>query len=288
MNLVSYQVDDTSTADMPVTPLPNPGEGGPIPTFPSNDVPAAPGEGPITPPTPSVPTQPSVPAQPSVPSRPVGILDTIITVFPRPIIPCFFCNSNQFGTVRFLNASAGYNPFSVYINNQLTVSSLSGAEISQYGRVSSGYQTVTVSGNNGYVYIQKEIYVRSGQAMTIAIINQRNGLDLLEIPDTACDAGSNAGCFRTANLSVTNQNLDITLNSGYLNYQNIQYMDVTNFTFLPSGTYTARVFNSPAIMGSALVTSTFFIRPGTSYTLYIFNWNLSPDAIQTFLVEDRR
>jgi hypothetical protein len=278
--------DDGGT---PVIPLPNPGEGGPLPTFPNNNnggghIPVVPlpnpGEGG---PLPTFPNNNN-----SGNNSGGGILGSIITVIPRPIIPCYFCNSTQYGTVRFLNAASGYNPFLIYIGNQLVVNSLGNSEISQYGRVSSGSQTITVAGQNGYVYIQKSIMVRSGQAMTIAIFNTANGLDLMEIMDNTCNAGAGTGCFRACNLSVTNQSLNVSLNNNYVNFQGLAYRQITGVVYLPMGSYLVQVFNNPSFTGNSLVSSTLYVRPGTSYTLYIFNWNSSRDAIRTLVVEDRQ
>lgn len=259
--LPSFPENDTSNDNnMPVIPLPNPGEGGPLPSFPSNNT--------------------------GNPSSNPSIWGTVITMFPRPIIPCYFCNTTQYGTVRFLNAAAGYNPFLIYINEQLVVNSLDNAEISQYGRVSAGTQTITVAGQNGYVYIQKTITVRSGASMTVAIFNTVSGLDFMVIPDNACFAGSRAGCFRTCNLSYTNPNVQVSLNGGFLTFRNVTYQEVTNFAYIPSQRYTIQVRNSNS--RTPLVTSTVNIQPNASYTAYVFNWNPSKDAIRTLIVEDRR
>lgn len=301
MNTVSY-INDQNT---PVIPLPNPGEGGPVDdgfTMPDDNFPVIPlpnpGEGgPVADPSdgsniPVIPLPnpgeggPVADGNTSGSWNPPGILGSIITVFPRPIIPCFFCNTTQYGTVRFLNAAAGYNPFLIYINNQLVVNSLDNAEISQYGRVSSGSQTITVSGMNGYVYIQKQINVRAGSAMTVAIINTQSGLDLMTINDTQCQSGFGTGCFRVANLSVTNQNLNVSLNN-FFSFRNVTYKEVTGFSYITAGNYTVRVYNNPSLTGNALVTSSMTLRSNTAYTLYIFNWNQSRDAIRTLIVEDR-
>ena len=276
-----------SDEGFPVTPLPNPGEGGPIPDMgtpapddsTSGNTPVIPlpnpGEGgPVADLNPT-PTPPSG-----------GIIGSIITVIPRPIIPCYFCHTTQYGTVRFLDATSAYNPFLIYIGNQLVINSLASGEISQYGRVSAGTQTVTVAGQNGYVYIQKPITVRSGQAMTVAIIPTASGMDLMEIPDNTCSAGSNTGCFRACNLSVTNQSLTVSLNNNYVNFQ-VAYRQITGTVFLPVGTYTVQVFNNPSVTGSPLVASSFSVRSNAFYTLYLINWNPSKDAIRTLIVEDR-
>lgn len=270
--------DGEDESNFPVAPLPNPGEGGPIPDFDESQTPVIPlpnpGEGgPI----------------PTFPERPNnGIWGSIITVFPRPIIPCYFCNTTQYGVVRFLNAAAGYNPFIIYINNQMVVNGLDNAEVSQYGRVSAGMQTVTVSGQNGYVYIQKQINVPLNGAITVAIINTNTGLDLMEITDMNCNGGANTGCFRVCNLSNTNRSVNVTLNGGAVTFRNVNYREVTSFRYLPAGYYTVSVSNSSAFAGSPLLTSNIYIRGNVSYTLYVFNWNNSQDAIRILIVEDRR
>lgn len=278
----------------PVIPLPNPGEGGPVAGPSEDNTPALllpnPGEGwPIPDFSPSIPNMPSTPT-PSIPSRPSGngIWGSIITVFPRPIIPCYFCNTNRYGVVRFLNAAAGYNPFLIYINNQLVVTGLDNAEVSEYGRVSSSSQTVTVSGQNGYVYLQKQINVPMNGALTVAIINTNTGLDLQEITDMNCNAGVSTGCFRVCNLSNTNRSVNVSLNGGAVMFRNVEYREVTSFRYLSMGYYTVSVSNNSSFTGNALVTSNIYVRGNVSYTLYIFNWNNSTDAIRTLIVEDRR
>ena len=232
MDTLSYMQND---ADTPVVPLPNPGEGGPVPDG------EAEGNFPVVP----LPNPGEGGPLPTFPNRPNnGIWGSIITVFPRPIIPCYFCSTTQYGVVRFLNAAAGYNPFIIYINNQMVVNGLDNAEVSQYGRVSSGMQTVTVSGQNGYVYIQKQINVPLNGAVTVAIINTNSGLDLMEITDSNCNGGLNTGCFRVCNLSNTNRSVNVTLNGGAVIFQNVNYREVTSFRYLPAGYYTVSVSNS--------------------------------------------
>ena len=276
MDTLSYMQND---ADTPVVPLPNPGEGGPVPDG------EAEGNFPVVP----LPNPGEGGPLPTFPNRPNnGIWGSIITVFPRPIIPCYFCSTTQYGVVRFLNAAAGYNPFIIYINNQMVVNGLDNAEVSQYGRVSSGMQTVTVSGQNGYVYIQKQINVPLNGAVTVAIINTNSGLDLMEITDSNCNGGLNTGCFRVCNLSNTNRSVNVTLNGGAVIFQNVNYREVTSFRYLPAGYYTVSVSNSTSFSGSPLLTSNIYIRGNVSYTLYVFNWNNSQDAIRILIVEDRR
>lgn len=287
INNTSSQSDDV----YPVYPLPNPGEGGPVwpntpPDYNTNpEIPDDPSQTPVIPlPNPGEggPVWPNTPPNYNTNDnwRP------IITVIPRPIIPCYFCSSTQYGTVRFLNTASAYNSFLIYIGNQLVVNSIASSEISQYTRVSAGTQTITVSGENGYVYIQKSITVRAGQAMTVAIIATASGLDLMEINDSTCSAGSSTACFRACNLSVTNQSVNVSLNNNYVTFQNLQYRQVTGSVYLPTGTYFIQVYNNPSTTGNPLVYSSVYVKANTAYTLYVFNWNPSTDAIRTMVVED--
>ena len=109
---------------------------------------------------------------------------------------CRFCNFNQWmpAGVRVLNAAVNYNPFSV----------------TRYSQVNQGYQTVTLSGANGYIYLQKQVYVGDGMT-TIAIVNAASGLDVIAISDTACATNSFSACIRVANLAYYSGPINVGL-----------------------------------------------------------------------------
>ena len=234
----------------PIIPLPNPGEGGPI--FSGNNS--------------------------------SGFQGTIITVLPRPVTPCFYCNSNSYGTIRFLNAAVGYNPFVISINNRTAVDTLEYAEVSDYGRVSSGYQTVTVAGRNGYIYISKQLRITVGATMTIAIVNTAGGLDLVEINDAVCYTPLGGSCIRTCNLSYNAGPLTLSTYSGNVVFRNVGFMEVTNYTRVVPARYDIYVSNTNEVLLSTEIT----VRSGSQYTIYLFNWTESPTAIRTLIIEDRK
>ena len=125
--------------DTPVTPLPNPGEGGPV--YSGDDdsqIPAIPlpnpGEG--------------------GPVYPGGFIQPVQPVQPLPTV--------TYAAVRFLNAAYGYPAFRVYVGNRRAARLLNFASLSAYVRLAAGYQTVTVTGTDGYVYIQKTIPFEAG------------------------------------------------------------------------------------------------------------------------------
>lgn len=334
MNLKS-NITMNQEENQPAVPLPNPGEGGPVPSTPGNENrPVAPlpspGEGgpafpggmptpsvpsrpggmqptPSTPsrpggmqPTPSRPSRPGMPPTTPVPSRPgtvivPGIIGTIITTYPRPNEPCRFCTSPnaRSGNVRFLNAASDYNPFMVYVNDQLFSSQLNFAEVTEYERVDSGFQLITVMSQEGYIYLQKQIMIPENGVITIAIIHSESGLDLFVISDAPCNKPYYVSCIRACNLSFNSGPLNLVIGDQYVTFMNVMYKEVTDFKTIWPGDYAYFVSRSNQNRFSqnqrdnVLVSSNITIQANVSYTVYMFNWNrMSPNAIRVLIVEE--
>ena len=251
----------------PAIPLPNPGEGGPAFPGPStgNGMGTGTGGGGF-----------NIPA----------IIGTIITSFPRPNAPCRFCaNQNQtYGNVRFLNAASGYNPFRVYVNDQLFVSQLNFSELTSYEKVPSGYQIVTVMGDNQYIYIQKPVMMPKDGSITVAICNTENGIDLFAVSDSSCAKSNYLSCLRVCNLSFSRGPLSVILGNNDLRFMNVDFQEVTNFRVLSPADYIFYVMNGNR---NIILSSSLNVKMDVSYTMYLFNWNISsPDAITVVVVEE--
>ena len=164
----------------PVIPLPNPGEGGPV--YPGDEIESTPsmppsGGGAVRP-TPSQPsTGGTVRPTPSQPST-GGI---VIQPLPGTVIPV----PARYAAVRFLNATHGYPPFRIFVDGTRVVNLLSSGTASGYVRIPAGRRTITVAGQDGYIYIQEALPFVSGSTSTVAIINRAGGLSLIKIDD-AC------------------------------------------------------------------------------------------------------
>ncbi len=262
--------------NVPVIPLPNPGEGGPV--YPGNMGGNMNGNVPVIP----LPN-PGEGGPVFSGNNSSGFQGTIITVLPRPVTPCFYCNSSSYGTIRFLNTAIGYNPFVISVNNRTAVSRLEYAEVSEYGRISSGYQTITVSGQNGYIYISKQVRVTVGSTMTIAIVNTAGGLNIVEINDTVCFTPMGGSCIRVSNLSYNAGPLTLSTYSGNVVFRNVSFMEVTNYARVVPARYEIYVSNQ----NEALLSTEITARSGSQYTIYMFNWTESPTAIRTLIIEDR-
>ena len=303
MNNQSYHMDrangypdtlvsaaEINEADIPITPLPNPGEGGPVDSGNSMDngagVPVIPrpnpGEG-----------GPVDSGRPNFPPifRPIfpGGTGGSVTVIPGITFPCYNCTATSFGRVRILNASTGYQPFYVYIGNWMVASGLANGDITSYVQAASGTQTITVSGANGYVYIQKPVQVRASSSMTIAIINTASGLDIMEISDISCNAPSGTSCLRACNLSQNLGPFDVSIgnqNSSYMAFTNVRYREVTPYTSFYPGWYQLYIARTGAYPSTYVATAAANMSANNSYTLYMFNAPNATDGLRTMVVSN--
>lgn len=288
---------------MPSIPLPNQGEGGAV--YPGNDMgnnmgntPGTllpnQGEGGAVFPGNMMPQMPSGPAMGGGNNLIPTIIGTIISTHPRPNEPCRFCNNNtnRTGTIRFLNAASGYNPFRVFINENLVSSEFSFGDVTDYAKVSVGNQMITVMGENGYIFLQQQVNIMMNDFMTIAIVNTDSGLALQMISDKGCERGTNRACIRAANLAYNSGALSVTIGNQQVNFPNLTYRAVADFEQIWPGLYLYAVTRNivarfPGNVSNILLTAPLQVQRDRNYTIYLLNWNReSRDTIKALIVED--
>ena len=140
-------------------------------------------------------------------------------------------------SVRFLNAAYGYSAFRVHVGSGRFVSPLNYASASSYGRFRPGYHTVTVSGRDGYIYIQKSMLLQAGAASTIAIINTASGLDLLQITDSTSRPTGGFANLRIGNLAYNSGPMDVLMSDGRVVYSDLRFKEVGAFKRIRPGVY---------------------------------------------------
>ncbi|MFI3177847.1 MAG: DUF4397 domain-containing protein [Eubacteriales bacterium] len=291
-----------SRMNMPVIPLPNVGEGGAV--------------APVVPelPTPEVTPNPERPPSTGMPTIPLpnvgeggavgviptpgnlsGIIATIITSYPRPNAPCNFCGTNDknTGEVRFLNAACEYNAFRVYVNEQLFIQPFYYGEMSEYQKVASGYQMITISGENGYVYVQDSILIPEKGAVTIAIVNTATGIGLTAIQGTTCNSPSHVSCVRVSNLCHNSGDLDLVIGASYVAFNSVSFEETTDYKVIwPDNYYfyvsRKRNAQTPTNQdGMVLLSSQIAIKMNKQYTIYLVKWeNATPNAVRAIIVEE--
>ena len=78
------------------------------------------------------------------------------------------------------------------------------------------------------------------------------------------------------------------LNGANIIFRDVDYKQVTNFQYATTGYYMVSVSSSSVYSGNLILTSNIYIRGNVSYTMYVFNWSLTQNAIRILIVEDRR
>ncbi|MBQ8619298.1 MAG: DUF4397 domain-containing protein [Clostridia bacterium] len=150
--------------NIPVTPLPNPGEGGAV--FPGDDGGAV---------------QPVIP----LPNPGEGGAVNPSSIVIQPLPGATITVPTRYAAVRFLNATHGYPSFRIFVDGTLVVNLLSAGTASGYVRIPAGSRVITVAGQDGYIYLEQALSFTSGSTSTVAIINRAGGLALSQIAD-AC------------------------------------------------------------------------------------------------------
>ena len=154
------------TRNTPVIPLPNEGEGGPV--FPGDTG-----------------------ASPVIPLPNPGEGGAVFpgnsgnTVIVQPLPDYTVTVPVRYAAVRFLNATHGYPAFRIFVDGTRVVTLLDSGSASGYVRIPAGVRTITIAGQDGYIYIEKDLRFPSSSTSTVAIINRAGGLDLTQIAD-AC------------------------------------------------------------------------------------------------------
>lgn len=148
--------------NIPVTPLPNFGEGGAA--FPGNE-----GAVPVIP----------------LPNPGEGGAVNPGSISVQPLPSYTITVPTRYAAVRFLNATHGYPAFRIFVDGTRVVNLLDSAEASGYVRIPAGNRVITVTGQDGYVYIEQALAFPSSSTSTVAIINRAGGLVLTRIAD-AC------------------------------------------------------------------------------------------------------
>ncbi len=288
----------------PVVPLPNPGEGGPVydpgaePVVPLPN----PGEGgPVYDPG----AEPVVPLPNPGEGGPVYDPGTLLPVCPQPGIVVTPVRPRA-ASVRFLHAGYGYGPFRMRLDNAAAAGWLGYGQISGYQRITAGYHTVTVTGRDGYIYIQKTLPFSAGTPVTVAVVNTAGGLDLLEITDACCPAGNGLGSFRAGNLARNSGPVDVLLPDGRTVYADVRFKEITPFKRIRPGRYQFlfsdtdltpmpawldietldSAFIGAYIPPETLAETTLEVRAGVHYTVYLLQDGTQRNVVRTLTVAD--
>ena len=280
---------------------------------PGNFLPESPETPPFRPPGNFLPESPETPpfgppqeqGGSNIPNwRPPIVIPIIPAVPSRPSVGAY-CN------IRFLHAAVNQPGVSIFIDNSQAASRLTYSNMTNYGLSQAGYIVVTIRNSTTNSVINRTAFtVTDGGIYTVALVNSADGIALYIMEDTNCNKSVYNSCIRVANLTNNAPTLDILLSGSQLIYQNVRFLDVTEYRQINPGMYTISVASSqhctefstinnravqiiPVIIGIAsnncfrniLVTSRISIERDMVYTVYIIGNAYSAPFMQMILAE---
>lgn len=273
---------------IPVVPLPTPEQS--FPVYPG------PGGGQ----TPSMPT-PSVPSipTPGTPSIPGGAIQPLPGSGNVPVYA-------GYAAARFLNAAYGYRPLRIYVGSALAVPLLGASSVSAYVRLPSGYQTITVAGRDGYIYLQRTLPFVRGERYTVAIVNRAGGLELVQISDACCAPARQGATFRVSNLAYNSGPIDVLLSDGRVVFADVRFKETTSAKRIAPGAYQflfaeTNLLPAPAYTDIETLDSAFIgmnplpdtvatlylqVQGGHRYSVFLVSSGPGYNAVTTLVVED--
>ncbi len=197
---------------------------------------------------------------------------------------CTSCSGSaqQYGQIRFLNASTANTSVSLTIDNTTYASNVGFGTITNYRRISDGFHTISVRRTTGLrtLVVQESLPFSAGQKYTLVLTDTAaGGVDLIQVDDTGCNTlNPNTGCYRVANMAYSGSSFDVMLYSHDTVFRNVGFHDVTAYKQAMAGTYQFYITNSanfsvirelPVLIIGAAVNGSSFRDPLVSYSVDI-------------------
>lgn len=213
------------------------------------------------------------PVVPGMPDRPGNGQRPPIAIYPIPIIPRPEPDVEEqqgYCTIRFLHGAVGYGPLNVMIGNRPVVNGLQYGEVSSYFIETDEFKTINVTdARMRRVTIASEtFFFGEDDVYTIAFINGMNGLSMYLVPDIPCKKLRNSqSCIRVVNLSYNSPALDVTTESGEIEFEDIRFKTISPYKQVQTGVQIFYVVET--LSGAPVFRLAQEIEAGKLYTIYV-------------------
>lgn len=233
----------------------------------------------------------------------------VFPVFPS-FPPCPGCGTPQnFGQVRFLNASTSGTAVNISVDNTSYAANSTFGTITDYARISDGFHTISVRRATGLrsLLIQQTFPFSAGQKYTMVLVDTAaGGLNLVQVSDSGCsNIAFNTGCYRVANMTYSGSSYDVMLYNHNIVFRDVNFQEVTAYKQAMAGSYQFYITNAanfsilremPVIVIGASSGGGFFNDPlvsyqvdiaaGKKYTSYLIGNSWSDSNFRVLTVED--
>ena len=202
----------------------------------------------------------------------------------------YFCRGMQMSScIRVFHASPNSPAVDVYANGNLIVKNLAYKELSQYLPVPPGNYNIKVypSGQMTKPVINTNVFIPKNTVFNVAAIGTLPNISLLPIPEPITANNSGKACVRLVHLSPNAPAVDITLADGTKVFNNIPYKDITDYVYVPRGTYTFKV--SPTGTDNIVLTvPNVKLNSNNYYTIYAVGLASKSPPLEVIAVPEPR
>lgn len=171
--------------------------------------------------------------------------------------------------IRVFHAVPNAPAVDIYANDNLLVEKLAYKGLSPYLPVASGNYNIKVypSGQMTNPVVDTDVYIPQNSVFNVAAIGALPNITLYPIAEPISAQNSGGPCVRFVHLSPNAPAVDVKLADGTIVFSNTSYKGITNYTCIPSGTYTFQV--TPAGTNDVVLTvPNVKLDPNNYYTIY--------------------
>lgn len=181
----------------------------------------------------------------------------------------FIRNDMDVSYVRVFHASPDAPPVDIYVNGGLAFKNLSFKEFSEYVQLPMGEYKIEVfpAGQKVTPVLTQNVQVPEKQVITIAAVGNFEDLQLVPyIEGNADGLPANESRVRIIHLSPDAPGVDMLID-GRLAFEDVKFMDATDYAQIPSGIYNVTIDISDT--NDAVLTLKVELKSQKVYTIYI-------------------
>ncbi|MBU5482841.1 DUF4397 domain-containing protein [Clostridium sp. MSJ-11] len=201
--------------------------------------------------------------------------------------PNNFRSLEETSYIRIFHASPNAPAVDVYLNDRLVARNLKYRDFTEYLKVTPNNYNVKVypTGNSTTPIINTSLSVGKNQILTAAAIGLLDNISIKVIEDPPVPIEQGSVMLRVAHLSPDAPRINASLANGNIKFDNVDYMEVTNYQKISPGLYTMEA--EAADTGDlVLIVPNILLRSDKFYTIYIIGLASGTPSLQVVIPLD--
>ncbi|MGL5151143.1 MAG: DUF4397 domain-containing protein [Clostridium sp.] len=174
------------------------------------------------------------------------------------------------GNIRFLHAAPSAPNVDIKVDEKLIGKNIAFSDITKYLNLTPGKHTIKInlSSDDGNSLLNESYEIAPSSYITAAIVLLESTLTILFIKDSNSNGGPDTSFLRFMNLSPSSPLLSLSLPTGDILFNSVEYLETTGYYPLSPGIYNLVVSASGA-SGLNKYIKNLHLVPGEFLTIYI-------------------